>query len=62
MTPPKSVEKFSASISSMNKVQLKKQIKGFKGNFRLDFTDAFLNGCSENKLRHILKAAVLTIR
>lgn len=61
MTPP-SFEKVSASIVSMNKSQLKKKIKSFKGNFKLDFTDAYLNGCSQDKLRHILLAAVMTKR
>lgn len=46
----------------MNKNQLKKQIKVFRGNFKLDFTDAYLNGCSQDKLRHILIAAVMTKR
>jgi hypothetical protein len=62
MTPPRSFEKVSASIVSMNKTQLKKQIKGFKGGFKLDFTDAFLNGCSQDRLKHILLAAVMTKR
>ena len=62
MTPPRSFEKLSASIVSMSKNQLKKQIKCFRGNFKLDFTDAYLNGCSQDKLRHILLAAVMTKR
>jgi len=55
-------EKFSASIVSMNKSQLKKRIKNFKGSFKLDFTDTYLDGLSEDKLRHILMAAVMTKR
>jgi len=46
----------------MNKSQLQSKIKGFRGNFKLDFTDAYLKGCSEDKLRHILMAAVMTKR
>jgi len=55
-------EKFSASIVSMNKSQLKNRIKNFKGSFKLDFTDTYLDGLSEDKLRHILMAAVMTKR
>ena len=62
MTPSRSFEKVSESIGSMSKNQLKKQIRNFRGNFKLDFTDSFLNGCSEDKLRHILLAAVRTKR
>ena len=62
MTPPRSFEKVSASICSMSKSQLQKKIRGFRGNFKLDFTDAYLKGCSEDKLRHILLAAVMTKR
>jgi hypothetical protein len=61
MTPP-SFEKVSASVVSMSKPQLKKKIKGFRGNFKLDFSDAFLNGCTHDKLRHILLAAIMTKR
>lgn len=59
MSPAK-FEKIAASVSSMKKTQLKKRIKGFKGNFDLDFTDTYLNSCSEEKLRHILLAALIT--
>jgi hypothetical protein len=62
MTPPKSFEKVSAAIVSMNKAQLQRQIKGFRGNFKLDFSDAYIKGCTVDKLRHILLAAVMTKR
>jgi hypothetical protein len=62
MTPANSFEKVSAAIVSMNKVQLESRIKGFRGNFKLDFSDAYLKGCNEDKLRHILLAAVMTKR
>lgn len=62
MTSTRAFEKISASIVSMNKSQLKKRIKTFKGNFKLDFTDTYLDGLNEDKLRHILMAAAMTKR
>lgn len=61
MTPP-SFEKVSASVVSMDRSQLCKKIKGFKGSFKFDFSESFLKDCSEDKLRHILLAAIMTKR
>jgi len=57
---PGSFEKISASIASLSKAQAKKRIQSFKGNFKLDFTESYLNGLSVDRLRHILMAAMAT--
>ena len=62
MTPTRKFEKLSASIVSLSRSQLKRQIRKFKGRFKLDFTDSYLEKLSAERLRHILLAAKLTKR
>ena len=59
MAPRNRFEKTAVSIASLNKVQLKKRIKNFKGRFKLDFADEYLEKSSADKLRHILLAAMI---
>ena len=44
----------------MSRGELKRRIKGFRGSFRLDFTDDYLDTASLDRLRHILLAALIT--
>jgi hypothetical protein len=53
-------EQAAVSITLLDKEQLKKRIKNFKGRFRLDFTEDYLNNASPDRLRHILLAALIT--
>jgi len=53
-------EKLSALIVSLSRPQLKNRIRKFKGSFKLDFTDSYLEKVSVDRLRHILLAAMLT--
>ena len=62
MTSAKRFEKLSALIVSLSRPQLNKRIRKFKGSFKLDFTDSYLEKVSVDKLRHILLAAMLTRR
>ena len=60
MSPAQRFEKESSKIFKMNNAQLKQQIKRFRGSFKLDFSDSYLNNQSTDRLRHILIAAVTT--
>ncbi|MFC1760511.1 hypothetical protein ACFL6U_00340 [Planctomycetota bacterium] len=62
MAPRWSLEQITASISGMGKSELKKRIRGFKGRFRLDFTDDYLNQATADRLRHILLAAMINAK
>jgi len=62
MTSASRFEKLSSSIVSLSRSQLKKQIRKFNGNFKLDFTDSYLEKLSVDRLRHILLAAMATKR
>jgi len=53
-------EKLSALVVSLSRPQLKNRIRNFKGGFKLDFTDSYLEKVSVDRLRHILLAAMLT--
>ncbi len=56
------LDKTSVSIASLDKDELKKQIKNFKGRFKLDFTDGYLDSLSADELRHILLAALTSAK
>jgi hypothetical protein len=58
----KHFEHTASSIGTLGREELKKRIKGFRGGFRLDFTDDYLDHASVERLRHILMAALITAR
>jgi hypothetical protein len=60
MTPNEPLERLTVSIASLGKDEVKARIKTFKGGFRLDFSDDYLNALSLDRLRHILLAAMMT--
>ena len=53
-------EQTAVSIASLDKGQLKIRIKNFRGRFKLDFTENYLNGLTVDRLRHILLAALIS--
>jgi cytochrome bd-type quinol oxidase subunit 1 len=53
-------EKTAVSVATLGRGELKRQIKNFRGRFKLDFTEAYLNTVSLDRLRHILLAALIT--
>ena len=53
-------EKMASKIASLNKAEAKKKIIKFKAGFKMDFTEAYLDSLSVDKLRHILFAALST--
>lgn len=55
-------ERKAVSIATLDRDELKRQIKNFHGSFKLDFTDDFLDAVSLDRLRHILLAALITGR
>lgn len=56
------LEQTATSIAALGRVELKRRIRNFKGRFKLDFTDDYLNRLSVDRLRHILLAALMTAR
>ncbi len=59
MAQSQSFEQVASAVSSLNKTQIKDRLLHFKGRFKLDFTEAYLEASSIDKLRHILVAAML---
>jgi len=55
-------EQTATLTSALSKEELKKRIKNFKGRFKLDFTDDYLNKLSADRLRHILLAALINVK
>jgi hypothetical protein len=58
----KNFERTTTSIAALSRGELKRRIKNFKGRFKLDFTDDYLNNLSVDKLRHILLAALINAK
>jgi len=52
----------ATSIADLGRNELKTKIRNFRGRFKLDFTDDYLNKLSVDRLRHILLAAVMNAR
>jgi hypothetical protein len=47
-------------ISALDRNEVQKKIRNFRGTFKLDFTDEYLNSMTVERLRHILFAALAT--
>lgn len=62
MIPKENFEQTATSITSLGREELKRRIKGFKGRFRLDFTENYLDDISVDRLRHILLAALINAK
>jgi hypothetical protein len=59
MAQDRSFEQVASAVNSLNKTQLKDRLLHFKGRYKFDFTEAYLEASSVDKLRHILVAAML---
>jgi len=55
-------EQTATSIAALERNDLKKQIRSFRGRFKLDFTEDYLNKLSIDRLRHILLAAQINAK
>ncbi|MDD5459812.1 MAG: hypothetical protein PHF37_10525 [Phycisphaerae bacterium] len=62
MFSDRKLDKMTTSIARLGRNELTKQIKHFRGRFRLDFTDDFLQKTPVERLRHILLAAVINTK
>jgi hypothetical protein len=62
MASKQNFEQTATSIAALGRHELKRRIRNFKGRFRLDFTDDYLNKLSVDRLRHILLAASINAR
>jgi hypothetical protein len=49
----------ATSIAALGRNELTRRIKNFRGRFKLDFTEDYLNNLSVDRLRHILLAALV---
>lgn len=55
-------EQLVTSIAALGRDDLKKRIKDFRGRFKLDFSDDYLDTISLDRLRHILLAALINAK
>jgi hypothetical protein len=59
MASIRNLEQTATSISSLGRSELTRRIRNFKGRFKLDFTEDYLNSLSVDRLRHILLAVLI---
>jgi hypothetical protein len=62
MAARKYFERESTSIAVLGRRELERRIRNFRGRFKLDFTQDYLNKLSVDRLRHILLAASMNSR
>jgi hypothetical protein len=62
MSSNQTLEQTATSIAVLSRNELTRRIKNFKGRFRLDFSDDYLNKLSVDRLRHILLAATINAK
>ena len=55
-------EQVAASLADLGRDDLKKRIKDFRGRFKLDFSDDYLDALSLDRLRHLLLAALINAK
>jgi hypothetical protein len=55
-------EQMAASLADLGRDDLKQRIKDFRGRFKLDFSDDYLDALSLDRLRHLLLAALLNAK
>ena len=56
------VERQVTSVAVLGRDELKRRIRNFRGRFKLDFTEDYLNKMSVDRLRHILLAALINAK
>lgn len=62
MSSVKYLDRQATSIAALGRDELTRRIRNFKGRFKLDFTEDYLNKLSVDRLRHILLAAQISIK
>ena len=62
MTAKEYFEKTATSIAALGRPELKNRLKNFKGRFKLDFSEDYLNKLSVDRLKHILLAAMINAK
>lgn len=58
----KYVDKEASAIAILGRGELERRIRNFKGRFKLDFNEDYLNSLSVDRLRHILLAALINAK
>ena len=62
MASKKYFEQTATLLAALDRNELKKRIKSFRGRFKLDFTENYLDDLSVDRLRHILLAALINVK
>ncbi len=62
MSSAQYVERQVTSVAALGRDELTRRIKDFRGRFKLDFTEDYLNKMSVDRLRHILLAALINAK
>jgi len=55
-------DKEATLLTALDRGELTRRIRNFKGRFKLDFDEDYLNSLSLDRLRHILLAALINAK
>ncbi len=58
MDMEKNYEQLASTIAMLGRSEIEEKIRNFKGGFKFDFTEEYLNSLTVERLRHILFAAL----
>jgi hypothetical protein len=59
---PGQFEQMAASLADLGREDLKRRIRDFRGRFKLDFSDDYLDALSLERLRHLLLAVLINAK
>ncbi|MFA6187149.1 MAG: hypothetical protein WC770_08070 [Phycisphaerae bacterium] len=62
MDSAQNFERLARSISALDRGNVERKIKNFKGRFKLDFSEDYIKSLTVDRLRHILFAAMAAKR
>jgi hypothetical protein len=58
----RNLDEIATSIATLEREDVKTRLRNFRGRFKMDFTDEYLDNLTIDRLRHILLAAVVTAK
>ena len=62
MASKKYFDREATNVNALGRDELTRRIRSFRGRFKLDFTEDYLNDLSVDRLRHILLAALINAK
>jgi len=62
MASKQDFEQTATSIAALDRSELERRIRNFRGRFKLDFSEDYLHNLTVDRLRHVLLAALINAK